>query len=147
MKRYTIFLIIPFSLLLMGAVTRVNLRDIIAPAPGPAIVAVNSSKQVVSATVGSGLVVTTSGTGALTLSATGASAVRFKSSTWMVDIGGQDTITLADIPIPGSLVIVRTGIELSEGLAFDYTVSGSTVTLLPGAEAQPGDLLKVRYAY
>jgi hypothetical protein len=54
------------------------------------------------------------------------------------------SLTLPTAPTdPGSLVIVRNGVEQSEGE--DYSVAGRIVTFLPTSRPQAGDLVKYRY--
>jgi hypothetical protein len=58
--------------------------------------------------------------------------------------GSNDTFTLANSPTPASsLALYRNGLLQQQGL--DYTISGNTVTFLPGAIPQPGDTLLASY--
>ncbi|MCS6953954.1 MAG: hypothetical protein RMK57_04760 [Bryobacterales bacterium] len=58
--------------------------------------------------------------------------------------GSNATFTLANPPSPGSsLALYRNGLRQQQGL--DYTLSGNTITFLPGAIPQPGDTLLASY--
>lgn len=54
-------------------------------------------------------------------------------------------LPLAELPVAGSLHVYRNGLLLSEGE--DYTRDSNAVRLVPGQEAQPGDILRVSYLY
>ena len=55
------------------------------------------------------------------------------------------TLPLTAVPAANSLHLYLNGVELDEGT--DYTLSGSTVTVLTAAGTGAGDFLNARYAY
>jgi hypothetical protein len=60
--------------------------------------------------------------------------------------GSNNTFTVAFAPSPAnSLQLYRNGLRLDQGV--DYTISGSTITFLPGAVPQTGDILLASYRY
>lgn len=60
--------------------------------------------------------------------------------------GANLAFTLAHTPNPvASLVLFRNGVAMKNGA--DYTLSGTTVTFVQGAQPQAGDLLQAWYRY
>ena len=59
--------------------------------------------------------------------------------------GAASTLALTATPASSSLHLYLNGLELDEGT--DYTLSGSTVTVLTPAGTGAGDILEARYAY
>lgn len=57
--------------------------------------------------------------------------------------GTNNTLTLASTPLGASLMLFRNGLYLTPN--FDYVLSGSSVTFLPGAIPQAGDKLTASY--
>lgn len=57
--------------------------------------------------------------------------------------GMNNTLTLANTPLGLSLMLFRNGLYLTPN--FDYMLSGSTITFVPGAIPQPGDTLTASY--
>ena len=57
--------------------------------------------------------------------------------------GTNNKLTLAGVPLGLSLLLFRNGLYLTPNL--DYTLSGSTITFVPGAVPQPGDTLTANY--
>lgn len=57
--------------------------------------------------------------------------------------GANNTLTLANTPLGLSLMLFRNGLYLTPN--FDYTLSGSTITFVPGATPQSGDTLTASY--
>ena len=57
--------------------------------------------------------------------------------------GTNNQLTLAGVPLGLSLLLFRNGLYLTPNL--DYTLSGSTITFVPGAVPQSGDTLTANY--
>ncbi len=57
--------------------------------------------------------------------------------------GVNNVLSLANTPLGLSLMLFRNGLYLTPN--FDYTLSGSTITFVPGAIPQPGDTLTASY--
>lgn len=55
-------------------------------------------------------------------------------------------LTLSDIPISKSDVVLLNGIELSRGSTRDYTISNNKITFTSNAYLNVNDVVKVRYA-
>ena len=61
--------------------------------------------------------------------------------------GTNDTFTLAHLPIIGSQMLFKNGLQMAAGISNDYTISGSTITFTPDAIPEPGDTLSITYIY
>ena len=57
--------------------------------------------------------------------------------------GTNNTLTLVNTPLGSSMLLFRNGLYMTP--AFDYTLTGSTITFLTGAVPQPGDTLTASY--
>ena len=57
--------------------------------------------------------------------------------------GSNETFSLANIPVGASLHLFRNGLFMTMGV--DYTLSGQTITFLPNAGPNPGDILTASY--
>jgi hypothetical protein len=61
--------------------------------------------------------------------------------------GVNDTFTLANAPSPtGSLMLFKSGLLMIKG-GVDYSLSGSTITFVSGAEPATGENLICTYLY
>ena len=59
--------------------------------------------------------------------------------------GVNDSFILANTPEPGSLRVLRNGVEMRSGLANDYTTTGTDLIFNAGALPTIGDTLVVHY--
>ena len=79
------------------------------------------------------------------LKAIGSPAITFVDSETPAGVidGANNSYTLAFTPAAGSLHLMRNGTRQKAGL--DYNLTGSSISFLPGATPQPGDVLLADY--
>ena len=58
---------------------------------------------------------------------------------------GTTSFTLASAPIANSMQVTFNGQEIEEGASYDYSTSGTTLSLLNGLALASGDVLRVHY--
>lgn len=102
---------------------------------------------------GSGVATDVALSGDVTISNTGVATVSasfLKNSSFVFgelpsgSINGSNTsFTTANAPVAGTVVVYQNGVRLNSGAGNDYTISGSTITMLAAPLA--GDLLLVDY--
>jgi hypothetical protein len=129
----------------LSAQTRARPEQLAAdPAPTARVLVVLPSGVVALANM-QDLVLDTSGPVPV-LRASVAIASRMRRQTWK-PVAIESTFTLQDPPAGESLHVWRNGLLLSEGE--DYTIDGpgTRITLKPGLEARPGDIMRAFYFY
>ena len=70
----------------------------------------------------------------------------FKQETFDIPSLTGNTITLAETPLSGSLLVLMNGSGLTEGASYDYTISGKDITFVSGS-VPPTGVITVHYAY
>lgn len=126
----------------IGLVNDLGLRPVKGPGYGTGSVAVIDQNGQIGAAVGDpGECVYVDGT---TGPCGGASSQFFDAETpgGTVD-GTNNTFTLLNPPSGSNLALYRNGLYMSAN--FDYTLSGNTITFVPGGVPQPGDQLIANY--
>lgn len=61
--------------------------------------------------------------------------------------GGNDTFTLSQTPLPGTLAVHLNGLRQRAGAGNDYALSGTTITFAAGMIPRAGDTLTATYTY
>jgi hypothetical protein len=59
--------------------------------------------------------------------------------------GVNDTFTIANSPVAGTLQLFKNGIRMREGAGDDFTISGATITFNAGQIPITGDVLLADY--
>jgi hypothetical protein len=75
---------------------------------------------------------------------TAANIIESETPTGSVN-GINDTFTLANTPVAGSVKLYKNGIRQRAGAGNDYTIASGTITFLAGNLPQTGDILLVDY--
>lgn len=70
--------------------------------------------------------------------------VHNETPTGTVD-GTNQTFTLTNTPVAGSLRLLVNGVQVADGASDDFTISGAEITFNAGAIPQPGDRLVAHY--
>lgn len=127
-----------------GLVSDISQRAIIGPGYAPGVAVINSSGQLVSAAGSPGTCVMIDGT----TGPCGGQTFNFADGEIPVGtVNGTNTVFgLQFAPSPASsLNLLRNGVALMAGV--DYTLTGSTISFIPAAAPQTGDLLQAFYRH
>ena len=120
-------------------------------ADGEILIGSNAGDAFVKSTITgtAGEITVTNGAGTITLSLataviTSSNIITGETPTGTVN-GANDTFTLANTPIAGTVKVYLNGMRQKSGAGNDYTISGSTITFEAGNIPQTGDVILTDY--
>ncbi len=120
-------------------------------ADGEILIGSNAGDAFVKSTITgtAGEITVTNGAGTITLSLataviTSSNIITGETPTGTVN-GANDTFTLANTPIVGTVKVYLNGMRQKSGAGNDYTISGSTITFEAGNIPQTGDVILTDY--
>jgi hypothetical protein len=96
--------------------------------------------------IGPGVTAADSGT-ETTVTIPGFGGITYTQDQFIVTNPADHNFTLSNVPMTDSTIVMMNGLVLTKGLSNDYTISGSTITLVVGITLTVGDQITILYTH